>query len=120
MPMRYHQDSEAFTRVRRLHKPSGSGAIRSTCRNPEARDRVPKTGRPKPTQAPSEAKDQAFFRFPRRRTNLESRFLAFLPGFASEFGIGKTFTRNLRNQRAEAFTIVHVLTVVVAEGLLVQ
>lgn len=119
--MRYNQAREIQNEVygvRRLHKNSGSLVERVEIRNPSARSRIPQARRSEPAKARAEAKDYKAFRFPRfKRPNLETRRFSHLAG---KLCVGEFLPNDLLYRLLETTVIVHVLSIVVTEHLLIQ
>jgi hypothetical protein len=116
--MRYHQDSEAFSRVQRFHERRGAHHVCTQDGDPSARSGIQKNRRREPAQARTEAKGQAegqAFRFPRPCRLVRYRFAD-----ADQFGVGKAFADNLRDSHGEPIGVVHVLPIIKSERLFIQ
>lgn len=113
--------SETFNRVRSVHGTRGPRACRATLCYPATSGRTSQARRAESKQArtKTETKGYGAFRFgPRKRRLLvDFRFFAVL---ASDFCPSQTLADDLRNRKAKPVPVVHVLPVVVAEGLLIQ
>src|SRR5580693_7056905 len=103
--MRYHQTSEAFSRVPSLRQFSRSRTLRLARRDPEARSRISKASRSEPTETRPEAKDQGFGFGPRFKCPFELESL--LADFARQFGIGETLSNDAPNEIAKSLRVLH-------------
>src|SRR5579884_3855804 len=114
--MRYTGPSDI--RIRRLRRNNEQGSVGEPRRTEASNGSVSRTGRKEPAQTRPQTQGQAR-RFPRRETNLESRF--FLRSvLASQFRVSQPLANHLRHGFIEPLRVGHVATVVEPKSLFVH
>ena len=114
--------NETFRRIRTLHSPCGSRYCSSTQRHKTAPGRASQTScqESEPAWPKTETKSRQAFRFGPRSSRprlIERRFFFHLAG---DFSPRQTLPNDLADCQIKAVTVIHVLTDVIAESLLVQ